>query len=114
MSRSGTGIRSAARSSRCAVNHDRSRAHEGVDRASVLEEELPVLGQRPEVVGDERLELVGDVAQRVLGRDDLVAEGARLGLDRAGLVGLVLGVLERRGSRRRASRPGRRPARRRR
>ena len=31
--------------------------------ASVLEEQLAVLRQRPEVVGDERLELVDDLAQ---------------------------------------------------
>ena len=61
---------------------------------SVLEEQLPVLRQRPQVVGDDRLELVDDLAQRVLRRDDLVDEGARLGLDRCRLVGRVLGVLE--------------------
>ena len=64
-------------------------------RRSVLEEQLAVLRQRPEVVVHERLELVGDLAQGVLGRDDLVAEDARLLLHRARLVGLVLGMLER-------------------
>ena len=63
--------------------------------SSVLEEQLAVLRQRPEVVGDERLELVDDLAQRVLGRDDVGRRRPRLGLDRARLVGLVLRVLER-------------------
>ena len=71
------------------------RCDAGRRRISVLEEQLPVLRQRPEVVGDQRLELVGDLAQRVLGRDDVVDEGARLGLHGARLVGRVLGVLER-------------------
>ena len=42
-----------------------------------------------------RLELVDDLAQRLLGGDDLRRERLRLGLDGAGLVGVVLGVLER-------------------
>ena len=67
----------------------------GAGRSSVLEEQLPILRQRPEIVGDERLELVDDRAQRFLGRDDRRRKGLGLGLDGPGLVGLVLGVLER-------------------
>src|SRR4051812_6278255 len=43
----------------------------------VLEQQLPVLRQRPEVVGDDRLERVDDLAQRVLRRDDVVNEHLR-------------------------------------
>ena len=81
-------------------------------RDSVLEEQLAVLRQRPEVVGDERLELVGDLAQRVLGRDDLVDEDPRLDVDGTRLVRGVLGVLERVDGLDQANRPGRTPARR--
>ena len=61
---------------------------------SVLEEQLAVLRQRPEVVGDDRLEFVDDHAERRLGWDDLGRERRSLGLDRAGLMSLVLGMLQ--------------------
>ena len=46
----------------------------GRQPTSVLEEELPVLRQRPVVVGDDGLELVGGLAQRVLSGDDPLDE----------------------------------------
>ena len=61
--------------------------------ASELEEQLAVLGQRPEVVGDERLEFVRHPAEGALGRDHLVDEGARLLLHGPRLVRGMLGVL---------------------
>src|SRR5688572_4709531 len=62
--------------------------------ASVLEEQLPVLRQRPEVVGHERLQLVDHGPKGLLGGDHALHEDARLGLHRACVVGLVLRVLE--------------------
>ena len=52
----------------------------------VVEEQLAVLGQRPQVVGDEGLQLVGDGPQRVLCRDHMVDEATRLFLHGAGRV----------------------------
>src|SRR3954464_12035453 len=78
-----------------------SRHHDGTggsrlppNRGSVLEQQLAVFRQRPEVVRDERLELVDDLAQRALGWDDIGREGLGLGMDRARLVCAVLRILE--------------------
>ena len=74
----------------------RARRDQAAGRpASVLEQQLAVLRERPEVVRDQRLELVRDGPQGVLGGDHLVTERAGLVLHRARLVGAVLGVLER-------------------
>src|SRR3954470_24261762 len=56
-----------------------SRSHRSHD--SVLEKQLAVLGQWPEVVGDDGLELVGDLAQLVLRGDHVVDEDTRLVTD---------------------------------
>ncbi len=75
--------------------------------ASVLEEQLPVLRQRPEVIGDDRLQLVGDRPERLLGGDHVLHEDACLGLHGTGLVGLVLRLLEGGDRVDEGSRPGR-------
>src|SRR5215203_665526 len=64
-------------------------------RCSVLEEQLPVLWKRPEVVGDKGLEIVDDDPESGLRRDDLGREGGRLSLDRPRLVRFALGMRER-------------------
>src|SRR5688572_11969444 len=61
----------------------------GSGRASVLEEQLPVLRQRPEIVGHERLQLVHDGPKRLLGGDHALDEDACLGLHGPCIVGLV-------------------------
>ena len=78
----------------------------------VLEQQLAVLRQRPEVVGDERLELVDDLAQRVLGRDDRRRRRPSPRRGPSPPRAPRAGRARARRSRRRASRRGRRPSRR--
>src|SRR4051812_34468864 len=61
---------------------------------SVLEQKLAVFRQRPQVVRDERLELVDDLAQLPLGGDDVRREGLRLGMDRGRFVRPMLRLAE--------------------
>src|SRR3954449_11162013 len=60
----------------------------------VLKQQLSVLRQRPEVVGDDRLELVDDVAQGGLRWDDGRGEHAGFVMDRSGFVRVVLRIAQ--------------------
>src|SRR3954454_24665962 len=61
----------------------------------VLEQQLSVFRQWPQVVGDDRLELVDDVAQGGLRRDDGRGERAGFVMDRSRFVRVVLRITQR-------------------